>query len=333
MSRAHGGPSVLVVGEALMDVVDGPAGRVEHPGGSAANVALGLGRLGIPAELLTHLADDRRGRRIVEHLAASGAHVLDTSCTAARTSTALASIGPSGAARYEFDVSWALPATLPSSPVRLLHVGSLAAFLSPPQRLHDLIGAVAPRLVTFDPNIRPALVGEHAAAQERFEDVARRSSVVKLSDEDAAWLYPGASTTAVLDRLLGLGSTLAVVTRGADGAVLATRSHRIAVEAPRVLVVDTIGAGDTFMASVIRSVLEREDADLAFDELQVLARDAVEAAAVTASRAGADLPWRSEVRRPVDEATVPDPSQGRGHSSRDVLEHPSRSRRSTPLDE
>ena len=292
--RIPDGTEVLVVGEALMDVVNRDGSRVEHPGGSAANVALGLGRLGVATALLTHLAADDRSRSLAGHLEASGVHVLASSVTAERASSAVATIEPSGAASYEFDVSWALPGALPSGSARVLHLGPLPAFLSPWEELDALIERVGPREITFDPNIRPALIGSRDAVLPRFEEVARRASVVKLSDEDAGWLYPGLPVEKLLDTLLAWGARLAVVTRGAEGAVLATPSHRLSVAAAPVRVVDTIGAGDTFMASLIGSVA-RGGSDLPEARLLAVAEEARTAAAITASRAGADLPWASEL--------------------------------------
>jgi fructokinase len=288
---------VLVVGESLMDVVDSAGQRTELPGGSAANVALGLGRLGVRTALLTHLAEDERSRRLAQHLEASGVEVLDTSYTAERASTAVATIDDAGAAHYEFDVSWSLPETLPDVSARVLHLGPFPAFESPLERLDALVSGVGARDITFDPNIRPALVGEHADALPRFEEIVKRASVVKLSDEDAAWLYPDLPLAAVLDLLLVLGVRLAVLTRGAAGAVLATAAERLEIDAAPVRVVDTIGAGDTFMASTIRSLVADGSAELTSQRLRLLAEDARTAAAVTASRAGADLPWSAELGR------------------------------------
>ena len=275
-----------------MDVVQGAG---EHPGGSAANVALGLGRLGVRTALLTHVAHDARSERIVEHLTASGVDVLPASFGAQRASSAVAIIEESGAARYEFDIAWELPETLPALSADVLHVGPFPAFLSPLDRLDELIAAVGAREVTFDPNIRPALIGDRADAVARFEDIARRASVVKLSDEDAQWLHPGVPVDAVLDMLLGWGARLAVITRGAEGVVIATPSHRLPTDAVPVRVVDTIGAGDTVMASMIGSLVRHGAGGFSEQRLRTIAEDARAAAAVTVSRAGADLPWSAEL--------------------------------------
>lgn len=151
--------------------------------------------------------------------------------------------------------------------------------------------------VTFEPNIRPALLGDRDKTVARYEAVAGAASVVKISDEDASWLYPEHSVDQVVDAVLALGPSLVAVTQGDRGAVIANSTAR--VEIPPVLVeaVDTIGAGDTFMASLIRSVLEHGSRGLGRRVLERVGHDAVCAAAITVSRAGADLPWESELRQ------------------------------------
>lgn len=290
-------PSVLVVGEALVDVVQQPGGVAEHPGGSAANVALGLGRLGVPVELLTYLAHDRHGRAIIDHLGASGVHVRPESLSAARTSTASATIDKHGAAHYAFDVSWVFHSEVWPPAVDILHIGSFAAFLTPPEQLLRYIERSGAAEVSVDPNVRPALSGEHGQAVRRFEAVARASTVIKLSDEDAAWLYPHRSKEAVLDGLLECGAHLVLLTLGSSGLRLATPFHRTTVAAPQIRAVDTIGAGDTVMASLLASVMDISSADLRAEDLEVLGIRAVTAAAITVSRAGADLPWTQDLLR------------------------------------
>ncbi|MDN4640827.1 carbohydrate kinase [Agreia sp. PsM10] len=286
-------PSVLVVGEALVDVVRHGGAVTEHPGGSAANVALGLGRLGVPVDLSTHVADDPRGHAIISHLGASGVRVRPESVAAARTSTAVATIDADGAAHYEFDVSWAFHGdTSPAADI--LHIGSFATFLTDPEQIIGYIERSGALEISVDPNVRPALSGEHSQAVHRFEAVARASTVIKLSDEDAAWLYPGRSHEAVIDGLLECGAGLVVLTRGARGLRLATPLHRTAVAAPHVHTVDTIGAGDTVMASLLASVRWAPSATLSAHDLQLIGTRAVAAAAITVSRSGADLPWAAD---------------------------------------
>jgi fructokinase len=175
-------PRVLVVGEALVDIVrqvDGTS--AEHPGGSPANVALGLGRLGHRVDLLTRLGRDERGGTITRLLRASDVHVTDSSYTDAPTSTATATIDPAGVASYEFDIDWTLPAATASlagaaggdvDDVAVLHTGSIGAFLQPGgDTVLALVRDAADRVtVTYDPNARPRLMGDPEAARQGGAD-------------------------------------------------------------------------------------------------------------------------------------------------------------------
>jgi len=288
---------VVVLGEALVDVVvrDGQD-SVEHVGGSPANVALGLGRRGIDVLLITAIGRDRRGESVARHLEASGVRLAAESFAADRTSVATAHIGPDGSAEYVFDITWRLPATLPSSRPAVIHTGSIAAFLEPGatavrRYLRDSEGAA----INFDPNIRPALVGSHAEAVATFEETAALATLVKLSDEDAEWLYPRRNVTEVVDGVLTLGPQVAVVTRGGAGSLLATSRFSLEVPSDRVQVVDTIGAGDTYMASLVASVLRNGAERITLESLERMGREAAHAAAITVGRAGADLPWLQEL--------------------------------------
>lgn len=291
-------PAVLVVGEALIDVVTDPDGTVvEHVGGSPANVALGLGRLGVPVRLHTALGRDARGERIAAHIAESGVRVDPRSWSLPRTSTAVAHIAPDGAAQYDFDVDWRLPDPPVLAGERVVHVGSVAAFLEPGATTlgRFLAHGSSDVAITFDPNIRPALVGKHEAAVDRVQRIARMATAVKLSDEDAAWLYPGDSIDQVLDRLLSLGAETVAITLGADGAALASRTARVQVAAPAVHVADTVGAGDTFMAALIDAGFSQRAGALDEDALRRMGAHAAAAASITVQRNGADLPSRREV--------------------------------------
>ncbi|KQT74531.1 hypothetical protein ASG45_08160 [Microbacterium sp. Leaf436] len=288
---------VLVIGEALIDIVDTGTEVTEHVGGSPANVALGLGRLGVSVGLLTHLADDARGRKIVGHLTASGVHTLPESYSARATSTAIAKIASDGHADYEFDLAWeAAAGPLLDSPPRIVHTGSVAAFMEPgATAVREFLRRSSAQEITFDPNIRPALVGSHATALAVFEAVARIATVVKMSDEDAAWLYPATSADEVLRSVLQLGPRLVAITLGAEGALVANADNVAHIPAVKVDAVDTIGAGDTFMASLILDVLTFGSQGLDDESLERFGRNAVQSAAMTVSRKGADLPWLDDL--------------------------------------
>lgn len=282
---------VLVVGEALIDVVDGE----EVVGGSPANVALGLGRLGVEVSLLTAIGRDDRGRKIAEHLEAAGVVVLPESFCLQRTSTARATLKADGSAKYEFDVAWPpLPEVLVDFDV--LHVGSIACFLPPgADAVLELVKGARERgaWVTFDPNIRPSLV-DVASAAERSLELMALSNVVKMSDEDAESVFSH-SNELVAANALALGPQLVAVTRGGAGAGIYTASHASEVTPQATHVVDTVGAGDTFMAALIAWIVEGRDLAFTSAELEQLGRFCAVAAAITVSRTGADLPTRAEV--------------------------------------
>lgn len=294
--RAH---DVVVIGESLIDIVRSDGAVSEIVGGSPANVALGLGRLGGSPQLVTALGQDARGRRIAGHLEASGVAIHPGSWSLERTATAAATIRPDGSAEYEFDIVWQVPHGIRCDDARIVHTGSIAAFLEPGATgvMEAIARATTRSLVTFDPNIRPALVGEHDAAVQRVLGLAQHAHAVKLSDEDASWLWPTKTPDEVAALLLDNGSSLVAITLGGEGAIAATRSARVAVEATAVDVVDTVGAGDTFMAALIHRLsadptLVDRPTDAALEQALVFATTA---AAITVQRAGADLPRAADV--------------------------------------
>lgn len=287
---------ILVIGEAIMDIVeDGPT-ATEHPGGSPANVAVGIGRRGIDVAFRTDISRDPRGSRIVRHLERSGVQVLSESFSDRATSTATARVAANGSASYVFDVRWNLPPAPPPLSATLVHTGSIAAFLEPGrQSLMEQLDAATPRIVTVDPNIRPALLGSHAKTCADFEELAERAQIVKMSDEDAAWLYPGLTPGEVGAHVVRLGPRLAVLTLGSAGAILTTPDSHLLEPSVPATVADTIGAGDTYMASLIVDILRLADRPLDDAALTMLGRRAAHAAAITVSRPGADLPWKHEL--------------------------------------
>lgn len=296
MSGATAEPlAALVIGEALVDIVDDGTSTTEHPGGSPANVALGLGRRGLDVALLTDLGRDPRGSRIVRHLERSGVHVLAGSFSDRPTSTATATMRGDGSASYLFDVRWNPGAAPLAVAPQLVHTGSIGAFLAPGRAtVLAHLDRLDTRLVTFDPNIRPALLGSHAETFADFEELASRADVVKMSDEDAEWLYPLLSPAEVGERVRALGPRLVVITLGAAGALLVAQDAAVSVAASAVSVTDTIGAGDTYMSSLIADLLTT-DRPLDRSTIEVLGIRAAVAAAMTVSRAGADLPWAADL--------------------------------------
>lgn len=302
----------LVVGEALVDVVEARDGsRAEHPGGSPANVALSAARLGRPVELLTWLGRDERGRRVTDHLVGAGVVVNPGSYGAPRTPTALARVDDDGVAAYEFDLDWRLAPIEVDEGVTVVHTGSVAAVAptDPPGALFDLLAqARTSATVTYDPNLRPTIMGSAAAVRADVEAIVSLADVVKVSDEDLAWLRPGEDPARIVAGWVAEhGLALGVVTRGSDGSLALLAGGRdLEVPAPRVAVADTVGAGDSFMGALLRELDVRgltgagnrdRLRDLtAADAREVLAF-AARVAAVTVSRAGANPPTLAEVER------------------------------------
>lgn len=301
-------PDVLVVGEALVDIVYRADGsHDENPGGSPANVALTLGRLGRSPRLLTTLGDDERGQLVRAWLAESG--VTTHSGPDVRTATATARLDASGAASYEFDLRWEIDAASAGAP-KVLHTGSIAAFLEPgAEELSRLIDECRGRaLISYDPNIRPALVDDAGLVRERVLSLIARADVVKASDEDIEWMHPGEDPVAVARRWADSGPALVVVTRGAEGVVAVRQGaggfRELAVPSVPVEVVDTVGAGDTFMGTLLDGLLSggacgplARDvlAGLSDAAITALLQRSARAAAITVSRAGANPPTRAEL--------------------------------------
>ena len=313
--------AVTAIGESLVDVIVGSDGApcAEHPGGPPMNIALGLARLNRPVALVTRIGDDARGASIAEHVSEAGVTLAVGSVRDEPTSTATAFLGADGSAEYVFDLRWSLPIGLSVvDPILagsgIVHVGSIGAFLEPGgstvvSLLRQLVESEHPPLICFDPNMRPSIVTDHEAALARFEEVAALAAVVKLSDEDAEWLYPELGLEAAVERILRFGVGLATVTLGSAGALLATRSLRITVTGVAVEVADTIGAGDSFMSALIDSIAGLRDEGVSAEALRTgrafdaaLLTDigdyAVRCAAITVSRPGANPPTRAEIGLP-----------------------------------
>jgi fructokinase len=300
----------LVIGESLIDIVHQPDGSTqEHVGGSPANVAVGLARLGHDVTFATMIGQDERGTRIAALLDEEGVRLTGGSIGARSTSVAAATLDATGAATYRFDLAWELDEGQPLDGLTHVHTGSIAATLEPgASAVLTMIQNAHPHATTsYDPNARPSLMGDPHEVRAKMEQLIGLSDVVKASDEDIAWLYDGAPLSDVL-RLWGqLGPALVVMTRGDKGALIGlnTTGELASVDAPAVEVVDTVGAGDSFMAGLLSGLLEaglvggpqaRErlrSASLA--DVRPAVDRALACAAITVSRAGANPPHLAEV--------------------------------------
>lgn len=298
----------LVIGEALIDVLEKRDARVsgtEHVGGSPLNVAVGLARLGRGVDFLTHIGTDTRGQRIRAYVESSGAQLVRGSQDADRTPTARATLDDAGSATYTFDIDWHLTGTPEVAPPVVVHTGSIAAVLEPgclaTAALVDAYHLSA--TLTFDPNIRSALIVDADAAGARIDGLLERADVVKASAEDLHWIDPTRSPEEIATGWLTLGPSIVVVTMGGDGAFAVCAAGTVRVPAFTVDVVDTVGAGDAFMSGLIDSLWSlnvlgsqrrTQLAAIGPDELTEAVKAAALTAALTVARAGADLPHRAD---------------------------------------
>jgi fructokinase len=298
----------LVIGEAVVDVVVSPDGRSEeHAGGGPANIALGLARLGHPVELATHIGADARGDLVRARLERDGVRLSEGSLTAERTPTSVATLDQRLAATYTFDLTWDLPSDLGPGDATHVHIGSIAAALPPgSDEVRRIVGLAHDHAtISYDPNLRPALLGGPEHERPGVEQLVALSDLVKASDEDIGWLYPGDRVDEVLARWAGLGPSMAVITLGEHGARALVGGAFVDVRSLPVDVVDTVGAGDSFMAALISGLLDAELlggapgrvalADASPEAVRPALDRAVRVAAITCSRPGADPPYRREL--------------------------------------
>jgi len=303
----------VIVGEALIDLIPADEGAyLARPGGSPLNVAVGLARLGQHAAVGARLSADPFGGILRGHLERSGVDLRFVQPAAEPTTIALLKL-TSGQAEYEFsaggaDFQWTAGELefLPGG-AQVVHFGSLASWLPPGDAAIaaaiSRLRAAGQVLVSYDPNVRPALQRDAVTARRQVEQSVALAHVVKASSEDLAWLYGPASPAEVARRWLGLGAGLVVVTSGAGGATGWTRPG-LAVSRPAYAgpVVDTVGAGDAFTSGLL-DALARADllqpaavtGGLPAPALAAVLDEASLVAGLTCGRPGANPPWRAEV--------------------------------------
>lgn len=305
---------IVVIGETLIDVTAAAGGQPEivRPGGSPLNVAVGLARLEQPVALLARFAREEYGRLLRAHAADNGVELTYAVDAAEPSTIARVHLDENGAARYDFvvdgtaDFAWTA-AELEALPVaaNIVHFGSLASWLLPGADVVDrriaALRGVGDVLISYDPNVRPALQSDRRLARAAVERSISHAHVVKASEDDIRWLYEGEEIETVARQWLTRGALLVIITRGAGGALAFTADVRIERSSPRVVIVDTVGAGDAFTAGLLDALQRRSittPAGLAAADSRMLTAvidDAALVAALTCTRAGADPPTRQEL--------------------------------------
>jgi fructokinase len=307
---------MTVIGEALIDVVPAdPSGdHRARVGGSPFNVAIGLARLGNITALMARLSGDDFGRMLRAAAEREGIDLSGAPHATEHTTVAVAAVDAAGGVAYDFHLQGTADWQWTADELRglradtdVLHFGSIASWTAPGSaRIDELVREVRAQggvLVSYDPNVRPAVIGERARALALIEQSVRCAHVVKASREDAAWLYPDRGVDDVGARWSQLGAVLVVITDGPHGAT-AYRRGADPVRRPGhpVDVVDTIGAGDAFTAGLLNGLARRglhaEDRMVSIPgtELSDVLDEAIWISAITCERAGADPPRAAELQ-------------------------------------
>jgi fructokinase len=296
---------VWVAGEVLIDLI--PNGNTSKPivGGGPANTAKALARVGVDTQFIDGISTDDYGLMIKDELLTSGIKLDYVKYSDKPTCLAKVSLDKKGSASYEFVIEgtatfdfsqhW-LPNPVELKP-SLLYTGTLATIIEPgASELFTWAQSVAKSApIVFDPNIRAAVVSDHKIYLSQVERWVAISSAVKVSQEDLTWLYPSLEIDQVVNNWLTLGALLVVVTFGDQGLAAYRLGEKIKVDAIKVEVVDTVGAGDTVGAILVEAIIKDGLASLSSGRLEMMLKRAAKAAAITVSRSGANPPTDKEI--------------------------------------
>ena len=296
---------VWVSGEVLIDLIPDGSGRKPIVGGGPANTAKALSKLGIDTQFIDGVSSDKYGQMAKNELVASGVKLDYVMYSDKPTSIAIVSLSDSGSASYEFVIQntatfnftsdW-LPNPQTERP-SLLHIGTLATVIEPGASVlfdwAQSVAKVAP--IVFDPNIRPAVISDRKQYVNQVERWVSISSAVKVSDEDIKWLYPSLEIDQVVNNWLAKGPSLIVVTYGDKGLAGYRVGEKVSVDAVKVAVADTVGAGDTVGAILVEAIVKDGLDTLSGVRLEMMLKRAAKAAAITVSRSGANPPTLKEI--------------------------------------
>jgi fructokinase len=301
---------IVVAGEALIDlIVSTDGGLAAAPGGGPYNTARTIARLGRHVTFLGRISTDRFGRLLHANLQDDGVALDQVVTTDDPTTLAVAELDARGTASYRFYLDGTSAAGLTDTDVVgvltpqvvALHVGTLGLVLEPAgTTIERLVHAASSRvLVMLDPNCRPSATRDAAAFRARIGWIARRTDVMKVSDDDLRFLDPDVTPDGAIDRLLEAGVRVVLRTDGGRSVEVRTASERVSVPVPPVEVVDTVGAGDAFGGGFLAAWVGsgRGRAELAsMDQVLDAVSFAIHVAGMTCARAGADPPMLTELQ-------------------------------------
>ncbi|MEO1746531.1 MAG: carbohydrate kinase [Pseudomonadota bacterium] len=307
----------ITCGEALYDMFVKPS-EAGNPhgvtvdgvvGGSPLNMALGLARMGNRVSLFTRISNDAFGQRLRDFMATN--QISDEYCVAADQPTTLAMVetDENGHPSYSIYSNGTADCSMEMSDVPdeidprdgLIHLGSFATVLEPSGRaLREFAKRNADtHFITYDPNVRLVVVPEVDPWRETTDELLPIAGMVKASDEDLGIMYPDQPIEAFIEKALVAGADICIVTKGPDGALIGCADGRlVSVPGQKVDVIDTVGAGDTFMAASMHYLAAQSACEkgLARDvDLIEMGSFAVKAAAITCSRRGANLPSLTDI--------------------------------------
>ncbi len=296
---------VWVVGEVLIDLIPDRDQHLAVVGGGPANTAKAAAKLGVETYFIDGISNDEYGQMAKAELLSSNVLLDYAQYSNKPTCTAKVTLSKSGGATYEFVIedtatfnyssSW-LPDPQTYKPL-VLHIGTLATVIEPGASVlfkwAQSVAQVAP--IIFDPNIRPAVLDNSDEYVKKVEKWVAISSAVKVSDEDLNWLYPGKSIDEIVNRWLEDGVQLVVVTLGDIGITAYRKNEQISVDAVKVVVADTVGAGDTVGAVLVEAIVNNGLDKLTGEVLKTMLNRATKAAGITVSRTGANPPSKEEI--------------------------------------
>jgi fructokinase len=296
---------VWVAGDVLIDLIPDSDKYLAIVGGGPANTAKALAKLGVKTYFIGGVSNDDYGQMARAELISANVLLDYAQFSNKPTCTAKVSLSKSGSASYEFVIEgtatfdfsdlW-LPDPQSLKP-SLLHIGTLATVIEPGASIlrewAKSVSHVAP--IVFDPNIRSAVLGDRDEYVKKVEKWMAISSAVKVSDEDLNWLYPGKSMDVIANKWLKVGVQLVVVTLGGKGITAYRENEEVSVDAVKVDVADTVGAGDTVGAVLVEAIVDNGLDRLTGEVLKTMLKRAVKAAAITVSRTGANPPNKDEI--------------------------------------